>query len=385
MKKALSIILTLATLIGVLGMPALFSHASTSRGLGIADDTVYYIMNSQSKEFLSPRTHTSEICGVMTWGNANSSGIWDYSRIKWLVDKQSDGKYILRSFEGNGYTLRGYDNGYVEVEYEDEYSSVSFEILRENDEYGCDGKYLIKLGDKYLRACDDSNEVELVNATNYATSDMYWTFMAVEKRDASYYYFDHIDMNTISIRNDFIEEFDSCGYDTYSVRNLSNAQYFLDYFLEDDIFIFAGYGSDSSIEVHNSSGTKTGAIIADYEVWDESNEYYLDYDYNALAKARCVLLVASNTGNDVTGADGSTYNLVDSIYSYGAHYVLGFKCDMDEVKIDFWLKTFLGFLTSPEISDGDKNINTAVNYTNAQCRFTVDIYTRGDGNQYINF
>ena len=381
-RKKFSFIWVIVTLIVSLCLPSLVSFASTSRGLGISDNTVYYIMNYANKRLMAPNSDTDEVTNVTTW----TAGDWQNPRTKWLVKKQSNGAYRLFSFGSTSHALRAYENNSVEVEYEESDGSVDFDICRINDgDY--DGMYVIKWGDKYLSTASNSDAVILEEASSVTNEEgiitnvrCIWTFMAVEKRDATYYYFNHSNMNTSANAVSFYNRFESYGYDGYYVENLEDADFVTDYYIEqDDIFIFAGYGEEASIVFKDANGNKLGAVVADYETVDENNEYYLELDANALARSRCVILLGSNTASYVAGNDGNVYNLVDTIYSYGAHYVLGIMAEIEDDQINAWMTTFIS-----RINNG-ANIDTAVTAANYASSMNNYVYSRGDGNQYLNF
>ena len=126
-------------------MPGMMSNAAATSGIGIADDTVYYIMNGSNDKLLTPNSdNPNDIVSISLW----PAQTWNNPRTKWMVDKQSNGKFKLTAFSGSGLVLRSYGTS-LEVEYEEIDGSTDFDIIRVTDETH-EGMYFIKWENKYF-------------------------------------------------------------------------------------------------------------------------------------------------------------------------------------------------------------------------------------------
>lgn len=386
MKKKLSVVLILVIVTSMLCINTLsvFASLSPSNGLGIVDDTNYYIYIGDNpifnkKHYMVPMLGLSG-GSVITENNIQAS---DVNNI-WRVDKQSDGTFKIISLAGNGTYLSAINSPIVKTDTSDHDDFVNFEICRV-DNGNVNGKYTIKNDFGYVSM--GTTSVVLQNTPNEFS---YWSFVAVNKGWADYfgYTFDNID--TTEYSNYVISQYDSMGYNGTQFDNYRNASDILENMKYNDITIFAGDGEAGALIVDPNSIDSMGKISADYRLSGYDIQAYVsDLPSNSLAKSRCIIYLSSYSGCDAIGEDGNEYNLVNETYNKGAHYVLGFTKELTEQEIELWLEAFIF-----NVENGC-TINNAVSLANLAAGFTTDtnedpslnsnIYFVGDGTQHLNF
>lgn len=219
--------------------------------------------------------------------------------------------------------------------------------------------------------------------------------MAVEKGDADmisfwYSYTDGTLFDTTAYNHLFENYFDSLGYNANYAVNTTVADA-LTRLKSRDIFVYSGHGDRAVLVFETTGRTITGKIFAHYDSYLHNKTYPYSVCHisenppsNLLARERCVLYLACNTG--VSTADG--YNLVDSTYEEGAHYVLGTTQETDVDSDDIWLANFLAALNNGKnISAAKTDANEAYrDYLENHYRVVQDypLYDRGDDSQYLN-
>ena len=89
-----------------------------------------------------------------------------------------------------------------------------------------------------------------------------------------------------------------------------------------------------------------GRIMADRRLNTPDLVYYIsNLPVNSLCRERCVLYLGCNTGTN-----NGKYNLVDSTFDKGAHFVLGTTANVRACDVDIWLENFIIFMQSGEYS-----------------------------------
>ncbi len=153
----------------------------------------------------------------------------------------------------------------------------------------------------------------------------------------------------------------------------------------DDIFVFRGHGGAGRIAFYDENGSWLGRIAVNSYVCSNSNSRCIDScSDNQLSTLRCVLYIGCSTGVDFTHSTG-TYNLVDSTYEKGAHFVLGTTETVYASDSNAFLN---GFLT--ELSTNQSNIYTCVQKgvikagTVSSESGSYPLYYVGDSRQYLD-
>lgn len=337
---------------------------------GISNGTVYYIMNAGSDRLLGRQTSdylsTTNIAAVAFSSKDNA---------KWTVSEQSDGSFSLKNMDDNTGSLYLNTNG-TDVTLAYGFKNFSINRVTTGD---YEGLYLIKYGNQYV--------AQNTNYDAYLTSTLsescYWSFMAVDQRYASYY--SSSEPNTQGRIEEHQTAMTNMGYTnnnwhcqtaTWAYGALQNTV---------DVFTFIGHGGKTLDEVpcaaivfQTDSGDSNGVIYANRAISDdESGRFIDDLSDNALALSRCVLYLGCSTGTPYTAANGVTYNLVDSTFNKGAHFVLGFEEEVMPAHSYLFLDYFL-FLSE----DGYSIQEILDEYSLDD--YAVNIHFKGDKKQCIN-
>lgn len=147
----------------------------------------------------------------------------------------------------------------------------------------------------------------------------------------------------------------------------------------DDVFVFRGHGTEGLIGFYDSNGSYTGAIAVNSYVYSNSNNRYIDScSKNQLASLRCVIYLGCKTGADYLHSTG-TYNLVDSTFNKGAHFVLGTTQNVTTGASNAFLEGFLD-----ELKEHNGDLLSCINQGLMSSRGYPIIYV-GDGVQYLNW
>lgn len=308
--------------------------------IGIEDNTKYYIMNYNSKRYLS----------LESASDTNFTNVYTRERSttnlsQWKVDKQTDGTTKLISVYSSTGRVLDVTGTNIDIHVDNDRTYQKFYVYRIDSE-PYKGLYYIRHGNYYV--AQDSNYNVYLTAT--LSSNAMWSFMAVDTRCADYYSIKEPD--TSMQYNNYKETMNLLGY-TSNKWHCISAGYAYDYLRNtNDVFTFIGHGaaisgqSCATIGFQNSSGNYNGCITANSTILeglsiDNHTIYSIDaLSKNALALERCVLYLGCETGvSYVTG--GISYNLVDSTYNKGAHFVLG---TLEEISVDeanYFLNIFL--------------------------------------------
>ena len=366
---------------------------------GIKNNTSYYIMNSSSERLLSLQSDS----------DSNHTNVYTSPRsattmAKWTVERQSDGKFqFICDYT---YTSKCLNVDGTNVDIYSDIGASSSKFVIERVETGTyQGLYLIRYGNQYLAQNSSNYNVYVTSSKSAAT---YWSFMAVEKRYAEFYYHDYTYTENgqqhrfdTSLNKDLFETtFGSLDYNTISYKNKRALILYESLRDNDDIFVYNGHGNSGLIATYNIGNNCTGRILANsnMDVYGVYLYYISDYDENQLALNRCVLYLGCCTGVDYANSQG-TYNLVDETFEKGAHFVLGTTELIYTVDGNKFLKYFLDSINEGatiqeainyanntleyiEVPIGEKDESTGLDITKTV--YGLPIYSVGDGTQYLN-
>lgn len=381
----------------IVSFPAIPLFASAPTGLVNGKD--YYVMNSTTEKYLSPVSSTNSN-NVRVVGRDRGTQI--YSR--WTVniiestETNSQTNYI-RLTNANGNAGRNlYVSGTNLVIYNiiDEQSSF---IVQRIESGNHQGQYTIRYGNQYV-AMDWSRNVYL---TTSSSDNIYWTFMAVEKGKANLisflYMYDGDKCYNSSVNDDiFTGIFYALGYDATPHSN-TTVDIAFQLLTHGDIFIYRGHGGPGRLSFQTTDNYVTGKILADSYIDAPFPSYTVysisDCSPNELAIQRCVLYIGCNTG--VTQERGGrAFNLLDSTFAKGAHFVLGTTDTTYSNQTNPWLEYFLDDVNN------NSTIYSRIAYANRELGwvdlpvdpedeslgthsvFGLPCVTVGDGNQYLN-
>lgn len=285
--------------------------------IGLTDDTTYYLLNHGYDK-------------VMTTGGAsdiNYTNVYATTRdtstaTQWRLDILPDGMAQLISVGSATNKCLTVNGTNLCICTNTQSANQKFIIERSETQF-YEGYYLIRYGDMYV-ACYSDYNVYLVSGV---VRRAYWSISKVEKGDADLFSFDYTGFDTTANNELFETTMTTAGYNAYSWENdpASDAYEYL--YDTDDIFVFHGHGNSGMIAFKDDDGSRYGGIFVNNAVGDmfypRADQYCIDaLPENSLSNLRVVLYIGCFTGADRT-INGVTYNLVDSTYEKGAHYVLG--------------------------------------------------------------
>lgn len=340
---------------------------------GIKNDTKYYIMNTGSKRLLSLESASDSLLTNVSTSPRSSSNL-----SHWTVKQLSDGRYkFISDYSSTGKCL-DVTKGNVDI-YNDngaEYTKFSIERVATG---GNKGLYIIKYGYNYVAQDANYN----VYITDTRSSSIYWSFMAVNKRYAELFCHDYNYINdsgnerhfdTSKNYEYFKDVFRGLDYSSISYKNPNSSDAYRYLRRDDDIFVYMGHGGSGRIAFAKEGNSITGRILADSNMnFSSISPYYIsDLDDNELALSRCVIYLGCSTGTFYTNGT-KRYNLIDSTYDKGAHFVLGTTETLYTIQINNWMEYFLD-----EIKAGN-NIQDAIINANLTLGDIEVPYTKDDG------
>lgn len=347
--------------------------------IGVKDNTKYYVMNYSSKRYLSLES-ASDTNYTNVYTRARSTSTLS----QWKTEKQTDGTFqLISTYSSTGKALDRTGTN-IDIYTDNGASYQKFAVYRINSGT-YKGLYYIRNGDYYI-AQDSNYNVYL---TTTANSSAVWSFMAVEKYDADLFSFQYSGFDTTANNNLYKTTMNNLGYNAYNWINKTSSTAYSYLCRSDDIFVFRGHGNAGIIGFHNSNGDSTGALSVNSNVCNRyaagSNRVYMEnVEKNGLASLRMVLYIGCSTGKNIT-VGGKTYNLVDSTYDKGAHFVLGTSETVYTPDSDVFLN---GFLT--ELSTNHSNIYTCLQKGVIKAGSVLSesgsypLYYVGDSCQYLN-
>lgn len=315
--------------------------------LGIVDGKLYYIMNYDSRRFLSLKTASDEESTNIYTQARSASSIG-----RWEVEKQSNGTYCLINDYSYTSKVLGVLAKKVVLQSDVGADCQKFAIYRINSG-GYKGYYYIRYK-QYFIAQDSNNKVY---ATTSLSDKAVWSFMAVEKRAAHLFSFQYSGFDTTKNNGLYRTTMSDLGYDAFAdLINKTPSVAYSKLCSSDDVFVFRGHGNKGLIAFYNSYGSRIGAIAVNAYVSSNTNSCYIDScTKNQLASLRCVMYLGCKTGADYLHSTG-TYNLVDSTFDKGAHFVLGTTQDVITSASNAFLEGFLN-----ELNENNSNLLTCIN------------------------
>lgn len=340
--------------------------------LGIQDGEKYYIMNYHSNRFLS----LEEV------SDGNFTNVWTRPRSEmaisqWKPEKQSNGKFHLVSVYSSTGKCLDVTGTNIDLYANSSAPSLMFNIYRANASGDRQGLYLIRYGDYYVSQDSSCN----VYLSKSLTDASYWSFMSVDKSNANYYSI--IDPDSRGNVNGYRDTMERLGYQVHHWHccDAKTAQQCMR--ITNSIFTFVGHGDEvlkdagkATILFQNTSGEFNGCITANSAISNGREDYAVDsFPKNSLAIEKCVLYIGCSTG-DTYRIGGKNYNLVDSTFAKGAHFVLGTTHQIFLDDIDAFFAVFF------EWCQKGGNIWEAIAATrdDPSC---FDTYYQGDRWQYL--
>ncbi len=366
----------------------------TANATGIVDNAEYYIMNYASERLMALETQSdTNGTDVVTLNRVQSPTL-----SKWKVIKNSDGTYTFESVYSPTSKVLTNSDGNINMCTATNSLYQKFTICRSNVD-GYKGLYQILCRNEYVVQYGSTTDVQTSNNGN---SSSYWSFIAVDKRDADI--FSH---NYVRIHNGDQEQFDTTQSNVDFVRTMSNlgfnapcswinenAEFAYDFLTDlDDVFVYYGHGRPSELYFALTNEVHNGSIKASVGMGGGSDTRFISkVPENGLSRVRMVLYTGCNTGDSYH----TFYNLVDMTIEKGAHFALGWTEVMYTSTCTPWLIYFFDAI------DSGYNIMDSIDYANEttgrakigilQSDNTylpvyieyIPLYYSGDASQYLN-
>ena len=340
--------------------------------LGIKDNTTYYVMNYDSRRYMSLETASdANFTNVFTRVRSTSN------LSQWKTEKQTDGRYQLISVYSSTGRVLDVSGTNVDIYTDNNASYEKFTIYRINSG-AYKGLYYIRYG-KYYVAQDADNNVYI---TTTASGKAVWSFMATTTSTRYANYYSIASPNTSGRVSNYQATMTSLGFSSnhWHCTTAGNAYTLLT--TTNDIFTFIGHGLETSdgkgmatICFQTNDGEYNGYITANSAIVNGSSNRAIDsLSKNNLALERCVLYLGCKTGQTYT-IGASSYNLVQSTFNKGAHFVLGTLETISVSEAYSFLDTFLANCTTGNIYDSISSI--------LGDDPLFDAYYMGDSRQYI--
>ena len=339
--------------------------------LGIKDNTKYYIMNHNGHRYLSlESTADTNLTNVCTQERSTSN------LAQWKTERQTDGTFQLISvYSPTGKTL-DITGTNIDIYTDNNAHYQKFTIYRINSGT-YQGLYYIRYGNYYV--AQDANYNVYLTASY--SSNVVWSFMAVDTRFANYYSIEYPDTRGRSFQ--YKATMESFGYTSNNWHCTSASQAYSLLSNTNDIFTVLVHGAlaapgqgKATIVFEDNAQNEIGRIIANSAIRKNADDCAIDdLERNALALERCVLYLGCRTGQTYT-VDNVSYNLVESTYNKGAHFVLGTLESVQWVLVYEFFDIFLEECKTKNLSDSMRSI------LDEEPLFQV--YTIGDSSQFLN-
>lgn len=348
-KKLISFVIILAI------MSTVFAVASQAADVAGVRAGEYYFLRNVGSGLYMDVTNGEDInyTNVITYGY--NGGTNQQFRVLKPGDKY---KFVARCSSAG--RVLDVTNSNVDIYLDGNATYQQFTLVRLSD-----GTYNIKFGSSYMIANSSTKNVEISTSSNGDYSK--WSFEKVSKGDADIYSFNYSGYNSTAADSTFKSSVNGMGYTGYVLSNTSasNAETNM---IGDDIWVHRGKGSAGTLSFYNGSGTYTGAI---------NLSTVNSLAANSLASMRIFITTATNAANDTNGnPTTSANNLIQAVYSKGAHFALGFREAPSTAIASSWTQSFF------TRADDGVTVKTAVEYADFWNN-TGDKYYVGDTNQTL--
>jgi len=329
-KKIISILLILSVLINVTFVRPIDTAAGSSDVLGIDSGKIYYIKNTVSGLYLDVKeainSNGQEVVACVFNGNKNQ---------QWKVNRNSNGTYTLVAvFSSNGKVL-DVSGSKLDIYAPGYPSDQQFKISAM-----LNGSYKILLGSK----CLSQNQTPYSGTTNYkinlpttANSYSYWSFESINKNDADIYSFKYPAGTGYSA-------YDSTGKDSVFVTNTNNMGYYgfaipnssaanaLNFMKGDSIWVHNGHGGPGVVHFGTATNGNNGSI----GITEINN-----LSANVLSNLKVFITTGCKSGKNTNALSShSGNNLINAVFSKGAHFAIGWENDVSMSAGVTWIKTF---------------------------------------------
>lgn len=322
---------------------------------GLLENNAYYIKNVFHDKYMDVTmnydVNLTEVLGYGFNGAVNQ---------QWKLINCGPNKYKLKDVGSSTGKVMDVTNGKIDIYTDNDADYQKFTISRLNSlTYGRMGQYYIKYGNKYLTLSSDKTTITLTDSPDDFYGGSLWCFESAVKKHADIYSFMefHVTVNP----KDFVEKMDTLGYDPYYFYD-ENRSTALSNLKSDSIWFHAGHGSPGSMKFSDASITAVDINAL---------------PFNELAGLRCFITLGCSSGK----SDDYGRNIIDSAFSKGAQFALGFTHTQYTPIAEAWLIRF--YTRSSEGYDIKASLQYADVVANVPQFGTGMKYYKGDDEQLL--
>lgn len=359
MRRFVSLFLSVLILAA---FPLLSAVTTSAEVIGLRAGEAYYLRNVATGKYMDvynqEKTNGTNILLFGFNGQNNQ---------RFTVVHKGNGIYRLRPKHASGYTM-DVTGSNVDIWQEGSYASEDFTIVRNlSSQYP--GSYYIKYGSKYVMSNADENNVVVADTSTYDSKAL-WSFEKVT----------HGDADIFSTRYTSSEgHFDTTGADSHILNCVENRMGYYgttninpsigsvtEALFYSDIVVCFSHGDDGGvISFYNGSGVRTGYL---------SGSQIANLQSNRLSSLRLFIVCGCKTGN----TSPEFGNLINSAFSKGAHFSIGWTEDIGLYSATHWLKSFFD-----KIGDKGATVQDARDHAEywSHCG---GIYYKGDLSQQLS-
>ncbi len=331
---------------------------------GIKDNSIYSIKNANSGRYISLQ-EISDANSVNVSTRTNSTNLYS----QWKVEKQNGLEYQLITRYGSASRVLNVSGTNINIYADTNSPSQTFKIQRIQSGSLC-GLYYIRYGEYYVTENSANNVCLTLTPTNASA----WSFSKVTKGNVEKFGFVYsytesgktIPYDSTIHNSKFINEFYFLGYSPYVHIN-DTPQNFKNRLPNSEVLIFASHGFPGIMGFYdeNCNNSPIGAFMVsgvlsfsyNLNLPAEAQVISKTFENNSLASARCIVLLGCQTGVTHSGH----YNLADSLFQKGAHFVVGSTETIRVSSANTFEDSFIENLDNPSISDIINAINDGSN------------------------
>jgi len=333
MKKKVVSVVFITMMVVIICLSSINVIAASNDVLGLDSGTVYYIKNSVNNTYLTVPTLSN---GTQLTAASFTGSIAQ----RWILTRQSDGKYVLASALNTGYRMTV--SGSTGI--------ISNAAISANQKFTMDrtdgGAYNILASSGYVTK---NNSNKIIVYSPYPSG--IWSLERVSHGDADIYsfYFQYGSVLLIpkyydsrGANSTFLSKVSSMGYTGFSFVNLMAANPY-SYLKSDDIWVHHGHGNTSQIifqkgmDSADISTIKISALPSSYTSYNINS-----LATNSLHKLRVLITTGCYSGLtfDASGNPTPSNNVIEAIVDRGAHCAIGFHSSVDLPEGTNWIKDF---------------------------------------------
>lgn len=355
-QRLISVFLTVSLLLCTL---AFSSAAVSAETIGLRAGETYYLRNVATGKYMDVYN-----ANVSNGTNILLYGFNGQNNQRFTVVHKGNGIYRLRPKHANGYTM-DVTGSNVDIWQEGSYASEDFTIVR-NITSQYPGSYYIKYGSKYVMSSTDENNVLAADTSTYDSKAL-WSFEKAAHGDGDIYSFKYNNFDTTGADSHVYQCLENrMGYSGYRFLNWTSGNFLVN-ISADDIVVFNGHGFDDggSLLFYDSQGNFTGKI---------TGKSIDNLPVNALTSVRVFIACGCSTGK-TSSTDG---NIINSLFSRGAHFSIGWTETVYTSETPHWIKSFFD-----KIGDKGATVKDARDHAEywSHCG---GIYYKGDLSQQLS-